>query len=545
MGVFVAETKPFFSSVHRWGVRSAYLLAVAWFAWACSQFYLPGKGFTYLIMFGDRDSAHFLPELRALDHYQIPESGGYDAQHYAQLAMHPRLGDPVLKDAIDSLPYRARRILFCWTAYVLGLGEPAWALQVYAVQNIACWLALAVLLLRWFPPDRWGHLVRWGAVLFSFGLCFSVRGSLVDGPSLLLIAGGIALAEAGRPWWSAALLGLSGLGKETNVLAGAALLRPELGSPLAPGGWRRWAEAAGRLALVVLPLAVWLVVLKVWLGEAMNTGYRNFAPPFVEYLGKWREVLAWSADPTQALAARGSALLVVALTAQLAFFALRPRWRDPWWRVGAAFSVLMVVLGEAVWEGYPGAASRVLLPMTLAFNVLVPRGVRWWPLLLLGNLTVWLAPETLARPPHRSFDVAGPVELRRSPEGRDWDVVFAKGWHGPERSRLEVWQWSRGSAELTIRNPLPHPVRVRAEFGVRTRLARTVTLRVGDLTPWRATLGAAGSEDVSLPGLTVPPGTSTWRLETSEPSSEGGPTDPRPLAFSVRNFRLVLEARER
>src|SRR3954462_9367455 len=153
----------------------AYGLAAAWFLWVCAQFYLPGKGFTYLIMFGEREHARFLPELKALNHYEIPGSDGYDAAHYAQIAMHPQLGDPLLEKAVDSLPYRARRILFCWTAYGLAFGDPARALQIYAVQNIACWLLLALLLLRWFPANSWDNFARWAGVLFSFGLCFSVR----------------------------------------------------------------------------------------------------------------------------------------------------------------------------------------------------------------------------------------------------------------------------------------------------------------------------------------------------------------------------------
>lgn len=61
------------------------------------------------------------------------------------------------------------------------------------------------------------------------------------------------------------------------------------------------------------------------------------------------------------------------------------RWRDPWWRVGIAYAGLMLVLGPAVWEGHPGAVTRILLPMTFAFNLLLPR-LRWfWPLWILDN----------------------------------------------------------------------------------------------------------------------------------------------------------------
>jgi hypothetical protein len=542
--VFVAETKSFFQRAQHGAIRAAYGVAVAWFLLACAQFYLPGRGFTYLIQFGDRDAAHYIAELRAIDHYEIPDSGGYDAQHYAQLAMHPQLGDPALRDAIDSLPYRARRILFCWTAYALALGDPARALQIYALQNIACWLVLGVLLLRWFPAVNWGNFARWAGVMFSFGLCFSVRGSLVDGPSLLLIAGAVALLERGRPWWAAALLGVSGLGKETNVLAAGALVS-SAGFQPAPGerqaGSLRYLRLIPRLALVALPLALWLVTLKLWLGEAMNAGYRNFALPFVAYIGKWREVIAGLGDPREAAAAQSSALLVIALTAQFLFFALRPRWRETWWRVGAAYALLMAVLGEAVWEGYPGAASRVLLPMTLAFNILVPRGLRWWPVLLLGNLTLLLAPATFEAPTRESFEVIAPRELRVAADQRAFAVQFDAAWYGPERSRFEVWRWSRGPAAITLTNPQPDALRADIAFELRAQQPREVSVRLGERELWRGAVAPGAPAPVSLRAVLLPPGATTLQFNTDLPAASASASDPRLLAFAVRNLEVRLK----
>src|ERR1022692_2490463 len=134
----------------------AYVIAVVTFLAVCAQFYIPGKGFTYLIMFGEKPSPYYIPQLRAIDHYELENSSGYDAQYYAQIAMQPRLSDPALKRGVDSLAYRARRILFCWTAYGLAFGDPAWAMHIYSVQNIVCWLLLAGVLLRWFPATSWG-----------------------------------------------------------------------------------------------------------------------------------------------------------------------------------------------------------------------------------------------------------------------------------------------------------------------------------------------------------------------------------------------------
>lgn len=530
----MAETKPFFQRIARRAPVLAYALAAAWFLWVCAQFYLPGKGFTYLIMFGDRDAARFLPELKALNHYEIPGSMGYDAAYYAQIAMHPRLSDPVLREAIDSLPYRARRILFCWTAHVLAFGDPARALHLYAVQNIACWLLLAVLLLRWFPATGWGNFFRWAGVLFSFGLCFSVRGALVDGPSLLLIAGGVALAEMGRPWWSAALLGISGLGKETNVLAGAALAPTD-------SDRRTWLRVLARGALVVLPLAAWLALLQHWLGDALDEGYRNFAPPFVAYVGKWREILAGFGASGDPWTGRGGVILVVALTTQFLFFALRPRWRETWWRVGAAYAVLMAVIGEAVWEGYPGAASRVLLPMALAFNVLVPRGVRWWPVLLLGNLTFLLTPDALQPPPREAYGIEGPRALRIAGDsGAAVRIAFDDQWYGPERSGREFWRWSRGSAGLVVHNPHAFPLLANISFGLRAQGEREIAVRAGGREVWRGRLKERDTKKVTLANVRLDPGETLWKFETDSPGALPENGDPRALAFSLRDLEVTL-----
>jgi len=94
-------------------------------------------------------------------HYVHDQSSGYDGQFYAQLAVEPLLRDRRLDAAIDSPPYRARRILFSWTAYAAGLGRPARILEVYALQNVIAWLLLAWVLLRWFPPSAPRNVVPW------------------------------------------------------------------------------------------------------------------------------------------------------------------------------------------------------------------------------------------------------------------------------------------------------------------------------------------------------------------------------------------------
>lgn len=535
---FVANLRLFLQRYSRVPIGLAYGVTVVAFLWICAQFYLPGQGFTYLIIFGERENPRYIPALRALNHYELEGSPGYDAQYYAQIAMQPRLSDPALKQGVDNLAYRARRILFCWTAYGLALGSPARAMHIYAVQNIVCWLLLAGLLLRWFPTTNWGNFFRWFCVLFSFGLCFSVRGSLVDGPSLLLIAIALALAESGRPWWSAMVLGVSGLGKETNLLAGAALARP------AANTWRAWLAVLGRGLIIVLPLVLWLGVLWRWLGEIGDAGLRNFAAPFVAGAAKWRETLvqlmADSSDPF----ARMSGYMLVALTVQFLFFLLRPRWRDAWWRVAAAYSVLMIFLGEAVWEGYPGAASRVLLPMTLAFNILVPRGWKWWLMLLLGNLTILGSYDPLRPPPRESYSVEGPRTLRMAVDsGRTVTAVFNDKWYPAERSRLEYWRWSKGSATVTLRNPQPFAILATVSFSLRCNDDRKVGLWQDDYARWERTLKRGELKVIKVRNMRLKAGDTLWKFETDVPAIYPGNNDPRRLAFRLSDLNIDILGR--
>ena len=518
-------------------LKLAYVATVALFAWLCAQFYLPGKGFTYLIMFGGKAQAPYVPALKEINHYVEPDSTGYDAQYYAQIAMRPWLSNRALQAAMDSMPYRARRILFSWTAYGLAWGDAARALHIYAVQNIVCWFLLAGLLLRWFPPTCWENFFRWFGILFSFGLCFSVRGSLVDGPSLLLIAVGMMLYEKGRTVWAAGVLGVAGLGKETNILAATAFAPLRLNSP------KEWLRAFGHGLLVLAPLAIWLVTLKLWLGSDGDAGARNFAWPFASYIKKWGETAAVFKTDDAGSIGLWSAMMLVALSAQWLFFALRPRWSELWWRVGAGYALLMVVLGDAVWEGYPGAASRVLLPMTLAFNVLLPRGRKWWALLLLGNLTVFFSSDTLKPPGRESFRLEGPRALKMiEATGHTVEALFSdEQWFQPERSRFDYWRWSRGDAEVVFRNPQTFPVIVDIALDLKSSDERKVTVRSVDAVLWVGDT-VQKLRGVELRGIRLEPGDTVWKFATDKPALQPSNGDMRKVSFSLRNLKIrVLE----
>jgi hypothetical protein len=509
---------------------TVYAVAVGFFLWTTAHFYVPGKGFTYLIQFGDEPARHHVRELQSAEWYVHRGSFGYDGQHYAQLAVKPRLSDPDLGAAMDNLPYRARRILFCWTAYGLGLGQPQWVLEAYALQNVAAWLLLAGLLLRWFPPTGAGNVLRWLGTLFASGMVLSVHEALPDGPSLLLIAGGVALAELGRPWLSAGLLGVAGLGRETNLIAGLIHL---------PG--REWSRreiwrAAGRGALVAAPLTAWMVWIWLVVRGPGGAGQENFLPPLVGCVHKWAETLRELRADGWHSHARWSLLLLLSLTVQFFTLALRPQWRSLWWRVGAGYAVLLVFLGDGVWEGTPGAVARVVLPLTLAFNVVVPPG-RWWTvgLLGLGNLTVLNAATQIVTPGSEGYRLEGASNPDGDASGQPLTVTFDAQWYEGERSTFEYWRWSRGPAEIVIGNRTAAPMAVELEFDLRAVDARTVRVFQERTLRWEGRVGREGGA-VHLLRITLPPGDSRWSFATDAPPVVPNPSTLRAVAFNLRNF---------
>ncbi len=539
--LLVAGLKPFLhvrAKALRW-LACAALVAV--FAWGTSFFYLPGQGFTFLIRFGAREHQRYLPELRAVNHYEVPNGIGYDSQYYAQIALRPHPGDPMLSKAVDLLRYRARRILFPAIAWLLGGGDPSRVLNVYALENVVCWFLLAALLLRWFPPVSWGNCARWAAVLFSYGLIFSVARSLLEGPSLLLMAAGMALVETGRPWLAAAVFGVSGLGKDTNVLFAAGMRLPSARDS------RTWAPWLARIALVLLPLAAWMLYLRRVLGSGNDVGDpRNFALPFAALSEKLQQSVGQVMAEGYGSVAKFDLLVIAGLLAQFFFFAFRRRWHDPWWRLGACYAVLMVFLGDAVWENYPSAAARVLLPMTLAFNVLVPRG-KWWPLLLVvGNLGVLASADIYKPPGKESYVVEGASELRINP--KDHNVVVAiydpRMWWAPERSRWDYWRWGLGDGTVTIRNPQPFTIVSKVRFGLRAADERTAFVEMAGRVLWQGPLKPSEVRSVSLGEIELPPGDTVLLFRSDRAAQYPGNADLRRLSFSLMDLEIDLERRK-
>ena len=503
----------------------ACLASVVFFLWCVAGFYQRGTGFSSLISIGDLLDQTMVATLRQTPHFSYEKSPGYDGAYYVQLALNPTLNNPELTKAIDNLPYRARRILFCWVAWLLGLGQPAWVIQAHALLNVGCWLVLAWVLLWWFPPTTWGNYLRWAAVLFSHGLCMSVRHSLVDGPSLLLVALAMRWLEDGRRTISAVSLALAGLGRETSLLASSGV-DFEWRSP------RTWMRAGLTATLTALPLLAWMAYVRWKFGPADDPGMGNFALPFAGFVEKAQSAVRYAMIPDAGALHWATLAAIFALAVQGLFFALHWRPTERWWRVGATFALLLVFLSTPVWEGFPGASTRVLLPMTLAFNILVPRGTRWLPLLIAGNLTV-AATVFEFSPPHDFCTVLGERSMRAAVR-----VVPASGWNGPEQHLSQHWRWSSGPAKLRLVNEAGQPLLATIRGQVSSAEGeRSVRVFTGERLLWTDNLG---TRPIRIQfGVVLPPGETVISFTSDRPAQKIG-TDPRELAIRVANLEIVV-----
>jgi hypothetical protein len=366
------------------GLAAVYGAAVVVFLVSIGRFYHKNTGFTALIHFGSGFYDRTLPAVRYARHATAIDASGYDGQFYAQLAVEPLLRNRALEVALDGAPYRARRILFSWTAYLLGLGQPEWILKAYALQNILVWLALAGLMLRWLPPSRPRNVLPWLGCLYGAGLLSSVHESLLDGPSVLVMTLAILALERHRKWLAIGLMGLSGLGRETNLAAGGLVVDriPRTPTDLL--------SAAASLVAIVLPLVLWSMYVQTVFPTHFDAKLNNFGLPFAGYLTKWSATVAEYRRAGWHSAARFDIMVLVALTVQAVFVAVRWDWKSPWWRMAAPCCVLFATTSFIVWDGTPGAAPRVLLPLTFAFNMLVAKlpGRWFWPLVVAGNASV-------------------------------------------------------------------------------------------------------------------------------------------------------------
>jgi len=285
---------------------------------------------------------------------------------------------------------------------------------------------------------------------------------------------------------------------------------------------------------------LWLAYL-AWQLPSVDSGWDNFSWPGAAWMEKWRFTWRDLRDPVFPWAAWTTLGVMIGITVQMLWLLLRWRPTAFWWRFGVGHAAMALFLGTVVWEGYPGAAARVLLPLQLAFNALAVKSSRAVLWLVLGNLGLGAGLLAIASPPRP----AGEMAAARLGDGAAVTLTLADGWYALESSAQHVWAWSAGDAKCRahawINDASPRskqPQRVRMSFVLRALEPRDVALRRGDAEIWRGRAEPNAKQRQSVEVTLVPGDNEFEFISDGEPVPDPNPASPRLLAFALYDVRI-------
>ena len=514
-------------ALRRWRWRAAGLAAVAAFAALAGRFWHPYYGFTRFVQLDEADAQDGIREIREYPVYTYPGFNGYDGAAYAQIAFHPLLDSPELQPAVGNVPYRARRILASALAWLAAGGDPARIARTYAALNVVVWLVLAGLLWRALAVAGARSFLAWAGVMFSAGALHSVRLALTDLLAVTLTAAALLSYERGRARGGLALLAVAGLARETALAAVSAWWR---GPWREPDSWRRNMQWG---VLAALPLALWIGYVR-WKAGPAAAGVDNFTAPVAGWVEKWSEILAdFVREPDFRWLNTTTLLATAALTVQAAYILRRRRVEDPWWRAALSSVAMMSLLGTAVWEGHPGAATRVLLPLGVAFAVLAVRERAGFGWIVGGGLGVCSGVLALWHVPDVPRELGAGIRA-----GAPYLARHEAGWAGVERDEKTRWAWSAGRGDVTIEFARPVTAPIRLRLRVRAIQPRELEVRAGNTLLWRGPVGERREWVEFEAPLTEP---RTLRLTLSSPAApvrENGTLAARALSFALYDVEV-------
>ncbi|HUR58014.1 MAG TPA: hypothetical protein VM029_09925 [Opitutaceae bacterium] len=518
---------PLWPELRRRLIPGAGFAAVAVFAVLAGRFWHPYYGFTKFVQLDEANAKSGIHEIRDHPVYAYPATNSYDGAAYVQIAFHPLLDSPELQNGVGNVPYRARRILGSALAWIFAAGSPSRIAGTYAALNLGVWLALAYLLWRVLPVADARSWFAWAGVLFSAGALHSVRLALTDLLAAALLTAAIALGERGRIRGAVGALAAAGLARETALGAVAGLWR---------GPWdnaRAWTRNLGVAVAVALPLAAWMSYIR-WRAGPADQGFGNFAWPLAGWIEKWPAMLAeYRQHPNFRWLTITTLLATIGLTVQAVFLLRRRRGENAWWRAGIASVALMAIVGTSVWEGHPGAVTRVVLPLGLAFSVLAVREHAGWAWLAGGGLTVFSGVLALWQVP---------VDPRELASGHYTHGVFVarvdSGWFGVEHLRRNAWAWTGDRGDLVIetapRGSLP--MLVRLKLGAMS--PREVEVRAGATVLWHGIVNEKPAW-IEIPSVPRERGRIELSIVSSVPPvRESEAPIARALGFAIHGVQL-------
>ncbi|MCX5700947.1 MAG: hypothetical protein NTZ63_05350 [Candidatus Omnitrophica bacterium] len=354
------------------------------------------NGLLNLIFFGERFSVNRLKVIKDVDLPALTPVG-YDGQFYAQLALDPFLVHGDIVNALDAPAYRARRIGLPFLSFIFGFGNPLWVLRVYALINFAFWGLLLVALYQYSGFRYKRDFLLAVSLLWSTGTLVSLARALTDFPAATLSV--LAVFLIAKRKIAAWLLSFAILCKETSGLSLFLLIWPEKNKKVKP------CKIILLCSIVIIPIAVWLFYLKLRLNGSPFVGNNNFTLPFLGVIskvvaegGRFFKGLTQLSD-FNILNLLFEFICPLSLLVQSLYMIVKPRVSSPFWRLGIGFTVLIFILGNAIWVEQIGYC-RVLLILTFCFNFLIHKDERGIPYVLwyfMGNVGMaWMSIKLLS-----------------------------------------------------------------------------------------------------------------------------------------------------
>jgi hypothetical protein len=326
--------------------------------------YVPGGFFTRLIHFDSERPVRLLPEVQKLP-AECKTPNSYDGQFYAQIGLVLSLDKEILDQVIDNPAYRARRIGMPALANLLSFGRPDWVLPAYSILPAIFWFAFLFYLLTRSALQTWKGYAVIFSIMLSSGTLISLDRALPDFPALVL--GFLAVDFISISFLSIALLSIAILFKETSVFHLLILL------PI-KNIWttRESANAAFKIGIALMPMILWFLYIYFQLDSGISAGRNNFSVPGEALFIYLRKDIAkiFTVSNWQTWEAGLNSLALISITIQALYFLFKIKISNAYWRFGIGFALLWFVLGIAVLEDIH-AFSRVILPLTVAFNFLL------------------------------------------------------------------------------------------------------------------------------------------------------------------------------
>ena len=351
-----------------------------------------------MIYIGTRfiNQSHVSQVIRLDPSYHNVGETGYDGEFFYYLAL-----DPINAHAyMDFSTYRYTRVLYPMLARLLALGQPGLIPITLFLIN---WLAIAggtLAVAAWLK--RSGHS-PWFGLVYGFypGLDLALQRDLSEALAYGLVAAAVYVFDFGpgagskKIWLSAGIFALAALARETTAIFplvyGVVLLQ-------GAGNWRRpirvdWLRAVFFVALALGPLALYKLLLLLWLGAGHDVGIPLAHLPF-QGLWHWHY---W--EPASQMDEIWSVVIPALIAAAVGLYALYRRVVRPELLLLLLNVLIFVVFLQADAYIEVQASSRVTTGVVLAallclpaLTAVAPRRAWFWVCSTLWLLLVpfWL-----------------------------------------------------------------------------------------------------------------------------------------------------------